>query len=202
MDIGAIIGVLIIVFWFVLDKLYHHHLEKKLIEHVRWCTAYNDYRESLYFYIYDKYSKLNIEKKYRLKQSDKQLIGDIIKAYQEDLTKSYMQDNLITNKRIASFTNEEYFFFSLRAFLCNHECELEFLGKSMYNILNQKYYGNSLSFSATYGLNEYSETFHRLYLVSELVCENSERINKCGYYYNSTNIKETLDTKKMHVLRD
>ena len=53
------------------------------------------------------------------------------------------------------------------------------------------------SYSTTYELTEYGIIFHKLYLLTELVCEHNEKINKTNDYYCSSKIKEYLKSKQI-----
>lgn len=203
----AIFGAIMVVVVFygtpsIIGKLMESSIEKKLQEQVRWCTTENSryYRDGfrLTEYIYNYSIKLNIDEKYRLAKDDEPMITKTLEKYSENLGKSYLDGLLIKDKHIASFSCEEYFFFSLTSFLRENECSLKFLGNNMYTISNKKEYGG-FSYTATYELNEFSILYHKLYLLTVLYCEASENIQKHCYLGLSDSIKKTIDTKQMLV---
>ena len=179
--------VLLITVLFLIDK--KPFSKHKLKEQVKWCV-----KDFSFYDLYDWSAKLNIEKKYRLTNNDETIVKDILKKHLENLKENYAGDNLKANAHIASFSCEEYFCFSLTAFLKD-------------NYTNNELYGSCISqegsfgrpYSRTFELTEYGIVFNKLYLLSELVCEQSKNINKNGDFDFSDKIKNNIKSKQITI---
>ena len=177
---------------FLIDK--KPFSKHKLKEQVKWCVK--DF--SLYD-LYDCSAKLNIEKQYRLTLNDETMVKDILKKFLDNLKENYTCDNLKVNPHIASFSYKEYFCFSLTAFLRSHYIKRTFYNNELYSTFVLQEGSFEHPFSRTYELTEYGITLNKLYLLSELVCEQSKNVNKNGNFYSSDNIKKNIKSKQITI---
>ena len=147
-----------------------------LYEKIKWCVA-----DSPDIYSYDKkcsvrlrtviyriQHEFGVEEKYRISESDREFIDEIIRAYQDELIQKYF-NGWASNYKLS---NEDYFVVTFNAFLEKHECEQTLRGKNMYTTKSYKSRGcwGTPLFDATYELTDYAVTYHKLYYITQLKC--------------------------------
>ena len=179
--------VLLIAILFLIDK--KPFSKYKLKEQVKWCI-----KDFSFYDLYDWSEKLNIEKKYRLTNNDEIIVKDILKKHLENLKENYACDNLKANAYIASFSSKEYFCFSLTAFLRDN-----YTNNELYGCCISQEGSFSRPYSRTFELTEYGIAFNKLYLLTELVCEQSKSINKNGNFNSSDKIKKNIKSKQLTI---
>lgn len=181
-----------------------NHLKKciaknKLKEQVCWCTVPGYHREmSLLDCIYEQSKNLIIEKEYKLTVVDKLVIKEILEKYCKDLSDSFFRNELKLDYRFTKFSNQEYFFFSLAAFLRKNQYNCYFNSNKMYDSKTIHKYDN-VQRDEQYKLLEYGVIFNKLYLIAELYCENNKKINCDNSFNFSPNIKRILSDKEFTV---
>lgn len=194
------LGILIILLLFIivlyiphLREMYYH---KKLHLFVLWCISQNrsKYSDATELYMHIHNANLRIPDEYKLDEEDFDSIKNILKAYKEDLNLNYINGNLGIDKWVYEFSYQEYFFFTLHTFLEKHAKHTDFINEELYVIANREETKDGY-ISITYKLTDFATIYYKLYLISELECENNKRINKFNYYRDSESIKNTIETK-------
>lgn len=200
---------------FLANKVYHYHLEKSLRDYVSWCvsddpSAYCHYNRKCIWklrdYICNLQKHMRLGAEYRItEKSEKDIVCEIITAYQQDLIQSYFQNLLSLNRKIAKISSEEFFVITLVEFLRKNECEKEFNGKDMYITKSYKSYpsrGMLPPFDAVYELTDYAVIYHKIYYIAELFLEENKHLyNIIHFYPNPDEIKKVIDTREIKVSR-
>lgn len=196
-------------------KKWHEYAQERRLRNLVTWSAIGDYCPALGRYSYVRepfFAILNaqcndaIDRKYRInEETDKQLVIEIIEAYQKDIMQSYFKGHLKSIKSKYAISGEDYFMMALCGYLDEHHVEREFLGHDMHKErLEYKRYGNwgGPCYDATYALTDFAIVYHKLYYITYMFCKNSKITNPSGYSYtNEKFIKEILDTKEIQLSR-
>ena len=221
------LAILILVFCFLVYKVYQNSLEKKLQNHVSWCVTDNSdihrCNMSLLAWlckVLHKSKKRNpdcffpnadklflIEEKYWLSGDEELSVAkEILREYQKDLSQKYFSNMLNVNSYTRKLTNAEYFLVTLKEFLEKYECEKDFFGNEMYKTKEYKSYGSwgAPLFDATYELTDYAVVYHKMYLTVQMYCltlrKNPLDTNTLSFQWTE-DTKKVLDTREMKVSR-
>lgn len=204
----ALIDLLFILIIVIAISIYFFHqkaLQNKLFKLVSWCVINNQtYSEYIWHVNYisncQVSSKINLE--YCINESDYRIADIILKQYQSDLSNSFYRKQLKIDKRIASFTNEDYFWFTLCAFLIRNECESFFGQDCMYRLIEKKEYGSwgGQLYDAVYELTDFGRVFHKLMYIAQAHCEKNSKIN-IDNCYAASGYQKILDSNQIKISR-
>lgn len=176
-------------------------LDDSLFEKVAWCVTEDGNRkyrsfDELIVYVYNFQSR-NIEQEYRILEDQEIAIAkEILEHFRKDLSRNYFNKVLVINKEISRFTNEEYFMFSLCAFLRKNECETEFNRNEKFkHVSHEPYMGGTLTL---YELTDYGRSYMKLLYIAARYCENSTQINKTKIY-KCDDVRRILDSNQITI---
>lgn len=192
-------------------RLHQYKQQDEFFHLVAWCVT-TDYKSTLSVrpgldlchYIGNAQIDQKLPSEYCIRgDTEWQVVKEILKEYQRDLTQSYFNGNLKVMKNKYSIPGEHYFMFSLCNFLREHQCDYEFLRHNMHQeTLAYKKYGQwgVTSFDATYSLTEFAIVYHKMYYIVYNFCKASKIFNPKGEAYQyADDIKKILDTRKIEI---
>ncbi len=202
--ITSLILLLVVVFCFLFSKLREFYRVKSLRDLVAWSVTGGD-GIPLWAEISNAQIKLKLPKEYCVTGDDEwEYVREILAEYRKDLMLSYFKGHLIVIKSKYVISGECYFMASLYAFLCDHQCDYDFLGYKMHKKqISYKSYGESFSagFDATYALSDFAIVFHKMHYITYMYCKGDERLKGFVPAWNEENLKEILDTRQIQISR-
>lgn len=165
-----------------------------LFDRVKECISTNSVRE----HIYRELDKAAPE--YWLRGKEQLTFADaIFLAFREDMITTYFYGKLKTTKKITRLTPEDYFFYCFLLFLHQHNTDIYFCNKKMYELISQTNYGGYGAYDATYSLTDYGLAYQKVYYVTALYCENNKYIKELLNHNVSGGIKKCIDKQEIEI---
>ena len=181
-----VITILALVVIFLSQKFYEYHKSNRLFESVKWCVSYNrsafdnvEPEIKMRGFIIHVQTKKALEEKYRITESDFNIVTEILQSYQQNLLQKYFNGYAVTYRNVS--VGEEYFIITLYHFLETLEFDEVFDGHQF--------------FDEDRHLTEYGITYYKLLFIARLFCEDYREWNPNNTHYTSGRIKKILDAK-------
>lgn len=205
---GVIIGVLVLVMIFAIDRTIKYYRQKKLFELVSW-SAIGDYDSALrrhsrvndlVFSIMDAQSKDYISFQYSIvEEDDFKLVREILEGYQDHITKLYFGNKLCLIKSKHAVSKIDYFMATLHDFLSENCAESRFLGHNMHSErLEFKSYDGD-GYKAKYAMSDFGILYYKLYYITHMYCKESPVFQNRAAGWSEKNIQDVLDTKQIDI---
>ena len=142
----------------LLYKFFEYYMAKTLFEKIKWCVSYdpsspfNNVRPELKQrgYIIHLQTEISLDEKYKIIESDFEVVKEILKSYQQDLLQRYFRGYAPTYWKLSE---EEYFIVTFWDFLQRPQSE------------------NSST--------NYDVTYHKLCYISHLSFQNIYKKGRC-----------------------
>ncbi len=194
------IGVIIILSLILVYCLYTHFKNKDLFEKVKWCVT-SDSLIRMKDQILRLQYELEIDDKYRITETEIDIVIGILQGYQKALIQEYFNGSLLNGKFVA----DAWFVTTLGDFLGKHQLETTFNGNEMYTTKDYEAHGcwGMDLFTATYVLTDYAVAYNKLFYISWLYYLKLHKIvgdEKVGVII-ANGIREAIDNGEIKVGR-
>ena len=207
---GYVIGVLILILVFTIDKTIKYYRKKELFKLVSW-SVIGDYNPVLgnYSYTSELMSAINnaqsgnkIDSKYKIAEDDIESVREIVQEFQTYMARLYFRDNLQLIKSKYVVSNTDYFMASLFVYLSNNSLEREFLGHDMFGErVEYKRFNDGSGYSATDTLSDYGYLFYKLFHITCTYCQSSTALKGIVVApWAEERIKKALETKQIEII--
>lgn len=202
--ITSLTFLLVVVFYFLFSKLRELYKVKSLRDLVAW-SVNGEGGIPLWAEISNAQIKLKLPNEYCVIGDDEwEYVREILDEYRKDLMNSYFKGYLKMIKSKYVISGECYFMASLYTFLCEHQCDYEFLSHKMHKErLEYHRYGDwgGPLFDAKYEQTDFAIVFHKMHYITYMYCKEDKRLKAFVPVWNEENLKEILDTKQIQVSR-
>ena len=182
----SVLAMLFVVFAFAaiiaFKKWYESSQERSLRHLVDWSTSSDNHVRcnlSLSDYIYKAQIRLSLSQEYRIAgDEERKILNKILGEYQKDLMQAYFAGRLVLPKSKYVIQGEDYFMFTLYAFLSGHQSDYEFLGHNMRKA------------------TDFSVVLHKMHYITYMYCCGSEIFKNYVPEWNEEMLKEILDAEE------
>lgn len=146
----------------------------------------------LWSYVSNAQIEFKLPQEYRISGDDEwNYAKEILEEYLRVLTISYFKGKLALIKSKYAVDGDDYFMFTLYAFLSEHQCDYDFLGHDMHS--------DRLNTGSpkTYAQTDFAIVLHKMHYITYMYCRGSEILKTYVPAWNEKNLKEILDTKQI-----
>lgn len=205
-----ILFLLILLLSYCIHELYSYKQHSQLYYLVGWSVTTN-YSSApsirpgldLIDYIYRAQRNLGIHADYCFSsQSELDTVALLLKEYQRSLSQKYFNGHLLPPKYKKPISGEQYFMYMLCNMLKHHQCDSHYMNHDMH-AKRLSYVEGGLwgiqNYDATYSLSDFALTYHKLYYVTYLFCQNDSVLNQTCDFTDSDSIKKIIDTKHINI---